>query len=203
MARFAVTAAVLVAFATSLSGPAPARPACHPIGPHVLARGNLDADRAVETLAELEGPVDCAHSAFVAEMQLTDTCRGRALRYPVSAAYRRPDERLDRGTIVEADGLRGRREAFFVVHGATSDTGEAAVVHLVAGRRGVCPRPRSLFRYQPGLGVHEFKVELVDLFTRFQGLEIRVTEHTGVSGDDIGVRLFRFDRARGKYVPCC
>jgi hypothetical protein len=200
MARIAVAVAALAACLGGLSGPARARPVCHPIGPHVLARGSLDADRAAETLAELEGPVDCAHSAFVAEMQLLDTCRGRTLRYPLSAAYRRPDERLDRGAIIEADGLRGRREAFFVIHGATSETGEAAVVHLVARRRGACPRPRFLFRYEPGLDVTSFDVELGDFDARFSGLEVRVTEKAGVYRY---VRTYRFDRLRARYIACC
>jgi hypothetical protein len=197
MARIALAVTALVAAAAGTSSSAPARTACHPIGPHVLARGSLDRDRAMETLAELEGPVDCAHSAFVAGMQLMDRCRGRALRYEVSAAYRRPDERLDRGRIVEADGLRGRREAFFVLHGATSDSGEAAVVHLVARRRGACPRPRFLFRYRPGSGVTSFNVELGDFSSRFPGLEVRVSEL--VDGDGL-VKVHHYDRARGRYV---
>jgi hypothetical protein len=200
MARWGVAVAALVAFAASLSGPAAGRRACHPIGPHVLAHGNLDADGRIETLAELEGPVDCAHSAFVAAMEIADTCAGRQLRYKVSAAYRRPDERLDHGLVVEADGRVGRREAFFVVHGATSDAGEAAVVHLVAARRGACPRPRFLFRYRPAAGVTGFGVELRDLYPRFPGLEVRVTEQIG--GASVA-RDFRFDRARGRYVLCC
>jgi hypothetical protein len=197
MARIVAAVAVLLLFAAASSAAAPAHPSCHPIGPQVLARGSLDGDRGMERLAELEGPVDCGHSAFVAEMQLTDTCRGRALRYPFSAAYRRPDDRLDRGTIVEADGLRGRREAFFVVHGATSDTGEAAVVHLVARHRGACPRPRFLFRYRPGSGVTSFNVELGDFSSRFPGLEVRVSEL--VDGDGL-VKVHHYDRARGRYV---
>ena len=180
-----------------LSVPTPARPTCHPIRPHVLARGSLDTDSRAETLAELEGPVDCTHSAFVAEMEIADVCRGRAT-YSVSATYRRASERLDRGVIVEADGRRARREAFFVVHGTTGDSGEAAVVHLVAPRRGACPRPRFLFRYRPGAGVDEFDVELADLTKRFRGLEVRVTERFGI---DRFVRTYRFDRARGRYVP--
>ena len=203
MGRIAVAFAALAASAAGLSGPAPARPVCHAIGPRVLARGNVDVDRKLETLAELEGPVDCAHSGYIARMQIVDVCRGRMLTYGLSATYRRPEERIDQGTIIEADGLAGRREAFFVVHGATGDSGEAAVVHLVARRRGACPRPRFLFHYRPGLGVHEFNVEIADLSGRFPGLEVRVTEHTGVGGDDISVQLFRYDRARGKYVPCC
>jgi hypothetical protein len=197
MIRFAVGAAAVVAFAAAVSGPAPARPACHPIGLHVLARGSLDADPEPETLAELDGPVDCAHSAFVASMQIVDTCKGRRSTYAVSASYRRPDQRLDRGTILEADGRRGRREAFFVAHGATADSGEAAIVHLVAPRRGVCPGPRFLFRYRPTPGVDAFDVELAELSKRFPGLEVRVTEQIGV---DRFVRTYRFDRVRGRYV---
>jgi hypothetical protein len=163
----------------------------------VLARGSLDGDRAAETLAELEGPVDCAHSAFVARMEIHDTCGGRARTLNVSAAYRRPDERLDAGRIVEADGLRGRREAFFVVHGTRGDAGEAAVVHLVRPRRGDCPRPRFLLRYRPAPGVARFDVELLDLSSHFPGLEVRVSE---IVDRDGVVRTYRFDRARGRYV---
>jgi hypothetical protein len=197
MARIAVAVIALVAAAAGVSGEAPAGTACHPIGPHVLARGSLDADRATETLAELEGPVDCAHSAFVARMMIQDRCRGRVRSFNVSAAYRRPDETIDVGRIVEADGLRGRREAFFVVHGATGDSGEAAVLHLVRPRAGACPRPRDLFRYRPAEGVVRFEVELLDLSTRSPGLEVRVSE---IIDRDGLVKTYRFDRARGRYV---
>jgi hypothetical protein len=197
MARIGAAVTAVVALATVLSGHGSARTACHPIGPHLLARGNLDRDRAAEKLAELEGPVDCAHSAFVARMEIQDACAGRLRTFDVSAAYRRPEERIDAGRIVEADGLRGRREAFFVVHGATSDIGEAAVVHLVARRRGACPRPRFLFHYRPGSGVTNFSVELGDFSARWRGLEVRVAER--VDGDGL-VKVFHYDRARGRYV---
>ena len=198
MARLIILIVMFAALAVGASGPAPARTACHSVGPHTLASGNLDGDRALETLAEREGPVDCAHSAFGATMLIRDRCRGRALNYAVSAAYRRPDERLDQGSIVEADGLRGRREAFFVVHGATGDVGEAAVLHLVRPRAGACPRPRDLFRYRPAEGVARFDVELLELSTRFPGLEVRVSE---IVDRDGVVRTYRFDRALGRYVP--
>jgi hypothetical protein len=197
MARILAAVAVLLVGLAAASGRAPARTTCHPIGPHLLARGSLDADRAVETLAELEGPVDCAHSAFVARMEIQDMCGGRARILYVSAAYTRSEERLDSGRIVEADGLRGRREAFFVVHGATSDIGEAAVVHLRAPSRGVCSRPRFLFRYRPGSGVTSFNVELGDFSARYPGQEVRVSEL--VDGDRL-VKMFHYDRARGRYV---
>jgi hypothetical protein len=198
MARIAVVLAAFSVLAAGLSGPAPGRPACHPIGPHLLATGNLDTDPAAERLAELEGPVDCAHSAFVARVEILDRCAGDMRTYPVSITYRRPDERIDPGVVVEADGLRGRREAFFVVHGATGAEGEAAVVHLVAPRRGACGRPRSLFRYRPRPDVDAFDVQLADRSKRFPGLEVRVTERIGV---DRFVRNYRFDRASGRYVP--
>jgi hypothetical protein len=182
---------VILALLAAAAAVSPAAPACHPDRLYDK-RVNLDGDRALEEVVAVDHH-NCAHTEFVAYVQIRDRCRGAWRTYELGSR----SDVLQRFRIVNADGRTKRPEVFFVTRKLGVASGVAEVVRL-DDRPSACARVRTLFRYQPtDNGLRDFNVELEDVAPGFLGLEVVVTESSDVAQR---TTTYRYDRARDRYV---
>jgi hypothetical protein len=117
---------------------------------------NLDSDPALEHVVSRQlceapdgkftvPPPPCSDDQFPRRrIEVEDSCNGKGYTFAISSVQ----DFVDRLRVTNADGRTKRPEIFFDLRsGATGRGGEAQVVRIVDERRGVCPRPRILFRY--------------------------------------------------------
>jgi hypothetical protein len=186
---------------------------------------NLDSDPALEHVVSRQlceapdgkftvPPPPCSDDQFPRRrIEVEDSCDGKGYTFAISSVQ----DFVDRLRVTNADGRTKRPEIFFDLRsGATGRGGEAQVVRIVDERRGVCPRPRILFRYprkstlgpipRGALGHDSWSPALRDFTRRYRGKEIRMTE-TYVDRNDAfccpsfeRVSYFRFSRPRDRYV---
>ena len=202
--RIAILALVLAAgVAATRVVDSPARADCHPTMTTPVLRANLDHDRGREEVTITN--VSCAHEYAYG---IADQC-----------AYHRQHHVLagtgvqKKRSVVEANGVADGREFFYVLNrdpARAPDLGTAAIVHLVRLSSRRCPAPRHVFLYRateplmpppPGFELSSFEVDLVELSSRYRGLEVRLTETFDRQDvDRRRVMLLRYSARADRYV---
>ena len=202
--RIAILALVLAAgVAATRVVDAPASADCHPTMTTPVLRANLDRDRGREEVTITN--VSCAHEYAYG---VADQCAHHRQHHWLAGTGIQKERR-----VVEANGVADGREFFYVLNrdpARAPDLGAAAVVHLVRLSTRRCPVPRHVFLYRatepllpppPGFELSSFDVDLVELSTRFRGLEVRLTEtfdRQGVARQR--VILMRYSVRADRYV---
>jgi hypothetical protein len=203
MRGLVVVCALLLAVLAGRAADSSARLGCHPTFTDPLLRANLDRDRAFEVVTVTN--VSCAHEiAFGVE----DHCRGQRKAYRLPGKGFRNERR-----VIEANRVSDGREFFYILRepeNRAPDLGTAALLHLAQPATGACPVPRFLFRYRAdapplppprGHTLTGFDVELVELSTRYRGLEIRLVEMFGGMGTEKRrVTFLRYSPRTDRYV---
>ena len=165
----------------------------HPVVTYPPVRGNIDRDSFRERVVIQDVGDQQRHPPrFAWRAMLQDRCGGIRRLYQLTAAF----PTVDTYRIVEADGLRGRREVFVHLGGGR---GFAGIFRLQPQPRGRCALPARIFGFAPAHPeIHWFTISVGNLSAAFPGLEVRVTEMMEL---ERRTTYYRYSREAGRYVP--